>query len=157
MKLATLCYVKHNGKTLMIHRIKKADDIHKGKWNGLGGKIKPGESPEECVIREVMEESGLKLEKPELKGLLLFKNFKGDDWYVFVFIAEKFSGKLSECEEGELAWIKDEQLPRLNLWESDRVFFKWLNREGFFSAKFVYEGEKFKDYKVWFYPNKCMS
>jgi ADP-ribose pyrophosphatase YjhB (NUDIX family) len=87
MKLATLCYVKHEGRTLMVHRVKKADDIHQGKWNGLGGKLEPGESPEECVIREVREESGLEIHSPRYHGLLIFTNFKGDDWYVWVFTA----------------------------------------------------------------------
>ena len=75
MKLATLCYVRHEGHTLMVHRIKKADDIHQGKWNGLGGKLEPGESPEECVIREVHEESGLEIRQPKYRGLLIFTDF----------------------------------------------------------------------------------
>jgi GPH family glycoside/pentoside/hexuronide:cation symporter len=96
MILATLCYIQHAGQTLMIHRIKRADDIHLGKWNGLGGKFEPGESPEECVIREVREESGLELRQPRLCGLLMFPGFKGNDWYVFVFTAREFSGELKE-------------------------------------------------------------
>ena len=102
MILATLCYLQHAGQTLMIHRVKRADDIHLGKWNGLGGKFEPGESPEECVIREVHEESGLELRQPRLCGLLTFTGFKGNDWYVFVFTASEFSGELKENEEGFL-------------------------------------------------------
>ncbi len=88
MKLATLCYVQHGQKTLMLHRIKKPQDIHQGKWNGLGGKLLPGETPEQCVIREVEEESGITLSNPELRGILTFPNFDGnEDWYVFLFTA----------------------------------------------------------------------
>src|SRR5512143_1593526 len=87
MKLATLCYVKRAGQTLMLHRIKRANDIHAGKWNGLGGKLEPGESPEQCVIREVREESGLLIQRPRYHGLLVFSDFKDDDWYVWTFSA----------------------------------------------------------------------
>ena len=92
--LATLCYVRRDGYTLMVHRTKKANDVHRGKWNGLGGKFEPGETPEECVIREVHEESGLAIQHPKLCGLIMFPNFTGNDWYVFVFTAHEFSGAL---------------------------------------------------------------
>lgn len=152
MILATLCYVKHNGRTLMVHRNKKPDDIHAGKWNGLGGKFEPGESPEECVIREVFEESGLSIQKPKLCGLLLFTNFKGNDWYVFVFTATKFTGKLTESSpEGRLEWVDDDKMISLNLWESDPVFFPWIEAGKFFSAKFKYEGDKMLGYEVVFH------
>ncbi|MEJ5224059.1 MAG: NUDIX domain-containing protein, partial [Anaerolineales bacterium] len=87
MKLATLCYLRRDGHTLMIHRNKRAGDIHQGKWNGLGGKLNPGESPEQCVIREVREECGLTIRNPRYHGLLMFANFKGEDWFVWVFSA----------------------------------------------------------------------
>ncbi len=152
MILATLCYIRHKGKTLMMHRNKRVDDLHKGKWNGLGGKFLPGESPEECVKREVNEESGLTIKEPKLKGILLFNNFKGDNWYVFVFVANKFEGVLKENEEGELHWIDDKELTKLELWPSDRVFIQWLDRQGIFSAKFYYDGESYKsEYEVSFY------
>lgn len=154
MKLATLCYVKRRGKTLMMHRIKKADDVHFGKWNGLGGKLNPGETPEECVIREVREESGLRIRRPDLKGFLTFPGFDGeDDWYVFVFVARMFSGRLGPCAEGELKWIEDPQLARLPLWEGDRLFMKWLSRRPFFSGKFTYKKFKLKSHEVFFYPH----
>src|SRR3990172_9255073 len=95
MKLATLCYVRKDGKTLMVHRIKKTNDMHQGKWNGLGGKFEPGETPEQCAIREIYEESGLLVKQPELKGFLTFPGFSNDeDWYAFVFVAHQFSGEL---------------------------------------------------------------
>ena len=151
MILATLCYLQRPGQTLMIHRIKRADDIHLGKWNGLGGKFEPGETPEECVIREVREESGLELREPRLCGLLMFPGFKGNDWYVFVFTAREFSGELRENHEGNLEWIPDAQLESLPLWPSDHIFLSWIRDGKFFSAKFVYEGDEMKDHSVTFY------
>jgi 8-oxo-dGTP diphosphatase len=150
--LATLCYVHQEGSTLMIHRIKRSDDIHAGKWNGLGGKFEPGESPEECVIREVREESGLEINNPRLHGLVMFPGFKGNDWYVFVYTAETFSGDLQENEEGFLQWIPDAELEDLELWPSDHIFLPWLQGGKFFSAKFIYNGDKFLGHEVVFHP-----
>lgn len=152
MILATLCYLRRNGHTLMIHRNRKPGDIHAGKWNGLGGKFEPGESPEECVRREVREECGLEIDALRLHGLLLFPQFKGEDWYVFVFTAEEFHGELRPSPEGDLRWVPDEELETLPLWPSDRYFFAWMRENRFFSAKFVYEGEALQDYQVHFYP-----
>ncbi len=154
MKLATLCYVKKDNKTLMVHRIKKANDMHQGKWNGLGGKFEPGETPEECAIREIYEESGLKVRNPELKGLLTFPGFANDeDWYAFVFVAQDFEGELIDSPEGVLSWIDNEHLMDLELWQGDRVFLKWLDIPGFFSAKFNYKDGIFIDYDVVFYKH----
>jgi 8-oxo-dGTP diphosphatase len=151
MILATLCYVKHNGKTLMVYRNKKPNDIHEGKWNGLGGKFEPGETPEECVIREIREESGLTIQKPKLCGLLMFPHFMGNDWYVFVFTANDFPGELIDSPEGRLEWIPDEEILNLNLWESDHIFMPWIEQGKFFSAKFEYEGDVMKSYNVTFH------
>lgn len=150
MILATLCYVKHDGCTLMVHRNKKPNDIHEGKWNGLGGKFEPGETPEECVKREVLEESGLLIQNPQLHGLLIFPRFKGNDWYVFVFTATEFSGELIDSPEGRLEWIPDEALTTLNLWESDHIFLPWIEGGKFFSARFDYEGDSMKGHEVVF-------
>ena len=152
MILATLCYVKKNGKTLMLHRVKKEKDIHHGKWNGLGGKLEKGETPEDCVVREVFEESGFKIKRPKMHGILLFPNFDGEnDWHVFIFTASKFSGRLIDSKEGRLEWINDKDLTRLNLWEGDKVFFKWMKKGKFFSGKMLYKEEKLKSYSVSFY------
>lgn len=153
MILATLCYVMKDDKTLMLHRVKKKDDFHEGKWNGLGGKFEDGETPEECVIREVEEESGLKIEEPHLHGFITFPEFDGkNDWYVFLYSAEKFEGNLLQNPgEGNLEWIANENLLKLNLWEGDKIFIKWLFEKKFFSAKFIYKNKKFIDYKVVFY------
>ena len=151
MILATLCYVKNNGKTLMVYRNKKPNDIHEGKWNGLGGKFELGETPEECVIREIREESGLSIQEPELCGLLMFPNFMGNDWYVFVFTANEFTGELIDSPEGNLEWIPDEKIRELNLWQSDHIFMPWLQEGKFFSAKFEYDGDVMQRYHVIFH------
>jgi 8-oxo-dGTP diphosphatase len=108
----------------------KANDIHEGKWNGLGGKFEAGETPEECVIREIYEESGLSIWDPKLCGLLIFPQFKGNDWYGFVFAATDFSGELIDSPEGKLEWIHEGK---------------------FFSAKFEYEGDKMRKHNVLFH------
>jgi 8-oxo-dGTP diphosphatase len=99
----------------------------------------------------VQEESGLQINKPKLHGLLMFPNFKGNDWYVFVFSAHDFTGELIDSPEGELEWIPDEKLTSLNLWESDQIFFPWLEKDDFFSAKFIYEGDEMQGYEVNFH------
>lgn len=135
-----------------MHRIKKDRDIHEGKYNGLGGKFLPGESPQECVVREVREESSLTIHNPSLRGVMTFPKFKGEeDWLVFLFTATEFSGELTGCEEGELEWVPDGKLSELNLWEGDHLFFEWLKQPKFFSAKFIYQQKKLIDHSVVFY------
>lgn len=154
MKLATLCYIKNpaDKSTLMLHRIKKENDMHKDKWNGLGGKLHAGESPEECVIREIEEESGLRIKSPELRGFITFPAFDGfDDWYVFVFTAIDYSGILIDSPEGNLEWVPDKELYNLPLWDGDKIFFKWIEEKKFFSAKFNYNNGRLIDYTVSFY------
>ena len=140
MKFATLCYLRRGGQTLMLHRIKKANDIHEGKWNGLGGKLEGGETPEECAIREIREESGLLARDPEYRGLITFPGFAGDDdWYAFIFVVTDFEGELmDDPPEGILEWVPDDQVLDLPLWEGDRIFIPWLDEPGIFSAKFEY-------------------
>ena len=146
---ATLCYIKKENKVLMLHRIKKVNDIHEGKWNGLGGKIEQGETPEECIIREVYEESGLKIESPILKGIITFPLFDGEnDWLVFVFLSDKFSGNIIESNEGKLEWIDKDKILALPLWEGDKIFLPWVFDETFFSAKFIYKNKKLIDWNV---------
>lgn len=152
MKLATLCYVKHSGHTLMMHRVKKQNDMHAGKWNGLGGKLDAGETPEECVIREVWEESGLTIRNPRLHGVLTFPGFANDeDWYAFLFTATEFEGELIDSAEGVLRWVPDGEVLALHLWEGDRVFIPWLDQPKFFSGKFIYRSGALERYEVVFY------
>ncbi len=154
MKLATLCYVMNNidKTTLMIHRIKKKNDYHEGKWNGLGGKFEKGESPEECAVREIKEESGLFIKSPRMRGFITFPDFDGiDDWYVFIFTADNYEGELIDSPEGRLEWIPNDRLTALNLWDGDKIFLEWLYQDRFFSAKFIYVNGVYKEYSVCFY------
>ena len=152
IKIGTLCYLKANGKTLMLHRIKKANDMHAGKWNGLGGKLERGETPEQCAIREVYEESGLTITSPEFRGMLAFPGFsQEDDWYGYVFVAHHFSGEQINSPEGVLAWIDDDQVLALNLWPGDKIFLPWLEQDAFFSAQFVYQDGQLVDHHATFY------
>jgi len=125
-------------------KVSKANSINFGFWNGLGGKVDANESPEECVIREVYEESGLKIKDPTLKGIITYpdNNGTGDTWYVIVYVAKKFSGKLQLSPEGDLKWISTKDLGKLKVHQSDQYFFKWLNKKKVFSAKFLYSGKK---------------
>jgi len=149
MKLATLCYLKQDGKTLMLHRTKKKNDIHQDKWNGLGGKFLPGETPEECVTREILEESGYLIKNPQLKGILTFPNFnKNEDWYVFVFVATQFEGQEIISPEGHLQWIDDGALHALPLWEGDKYFLEMLGKHIFFSGKFIYQEGSLLDHQI---------
>ena len=153
MKLATLCYIQQDNQTLMLHRIKKENDIHQGKWNGLGGKFEQGESPEECVIREVKEESGLDIKNPILRGIITFPLFKDqEDWYVFVYTTNQFTGNVIDSPEGKLAWIDDQELLSLNLWPGDYIFLKWIYQQSaFFSATFTYENKELISHSVIFH------
>lgn len=153
MILATLCYVRRPGQTLMLHRVKKAKDMHQGKWNGLGGKFEPGETPEQCALREIREESGLTVRNPKWKGFITFPGFANDeDWYAFLFVVDEFEGELIDSPEGVLCWIDDAELLNLPLWEGDRIFIPWLERPGFFSARFVYQDNVLVAHDVVFYP-----
>ena len=153
MKLATLIYLRSGDKTLMLYRNKKPGDIHKGKWNGLGGKFEPGETPEDCARREIFEESGLKVSELVLKGFLTFPDFaKDEDWYAFIFIAHPDGGELIDSPEGDLQWIENDRLLDLELWEGDRIFLPWLDRPGFFSGSFIYREGRLVEHDVIFYP-----
>lgn len=136
----------------MLHRIKKVNDMHEGKWNGLGGKIEAGETPEECAIREVREESGLRMINPVLRGIITFPQFsRGDDWYTYIFVANEYSGELIDSNEGVLAWVDNDKLLELPMWSGDPIFMRWLNEPHFFSAKFVYSAGELANYEVVFY------
>lgn len=142
MKLTTLCYIEKDGKYLMLHRTKKEQDENKGKWIGVGGHFEAMESPEDCVKREVLEETGLTITSFRFRGIITFC-LDGVTEYMHLFTADGFSGSLRSCDEGDLAWIEKEKIPSLNLWEGDRIFLRLLNEERpFFSLKLIYEKEK---------------
>jgi 8-oxo-dGTP diphosphatase len=151
--LATLVYVRDGDRTLMLHRNARPDDTHYGKWNGLGGKLEPGESPDACMRREVREESGLTVERAEFKGLLTFPDFDGRaDWYAFVYLVTRTSGAVgADPPEGSLRWVPTSEVADLPLWEGDRVFLPWLDRPGVFSGVFRYVAGRLADHEVTFY------
>ena len=141
--MTTLCYLEQDGKYLMLHRIRKEVDVNKGKWIGVGGHFEAGESPEECLLREVKEETGLELLHYVFRGIVTFIAEGWETEYMCLYTADKFCGELSECDEGELAWIPKEEIQSLNLWEGDRIFLKLLAQEHpFFSLKLHYSGDK---------------
>ncbi|MBF0786636.1 MULTISPECIES: 8-oxo-dGTP diphosphatase [unclassified Streptococcus] len=152
VKLATICYLDNGRELLLLHRNKKKDDVHAGKWIGVGGKLEAGETPQECAVREIFEETGLRA-RPVLKGIITFPNFTPNhDWYTYVFTATEFEGELSECEEGTLEWVPYEEVLSKPTWEGDHTFVSWLlESRPFFSAKFSYEGEQLVDSQVDFY------
>ena len=153
--LATLVYLKRNGKTLMLMRNKKPNDYHKGNYMGLGGKFLPGETPEACAIREAFEESGYKISNPLLKGMITFPLFDGkSDWYVFLFTATEFTGDEIDSPEGSLKWIPDKMLSEIQLWEGDYLFMPWLIDSRSFTACVRYQNGRLIRHSVTFYPIK---
>jgi 8-oxo-dGTP diphosphatase len=139
VELTTLCYIEHDDSYLMLHRIKKANDINEGKWIGVGGHIEFAESPEECLIREVKEETNLTLTSYKFRGVVTFVS--GDELceYMALYTADGFEGEIKPCDEGELHWVKKSDLFNLNLWEGDKIFLKMLIEDApFFSLKLVY-------------------
>lgn len=141
--LTTLCYIEKDDKYLMLHRVKKQKDVNKDKWIGIGGHFEIGESPEECLLREVKEETGLALTGFSFRGIVTFSAIGFPTEYMCLYTADQFEGTLTECDEGTLEWVEKERLMSLNLWEGDKIFFRLL-MEGapFFSLKLSYDGDE---------------
>ncbi len=138
----TLIYIERGGKYLMLHRTKKENDCNRDKWIGIGGKFERGESPEECMLREAKEETGLTLTSYRYRGIVTFVSDRWEPEYMHLFTADGFTGKLKDCDEGELAWIRKEELLALPAWEGDKLFLRLLDSDApFFSLKLRYEGE----------------
>ena len=149
MILSTLCYIEKDNKYLMLHRTKKKNDINKDKWLGIGGKFEEGESPEECIVREVMEETGLKLNSYQLRTIVTYVSTNWETEYMYVFTSNDFTGNLIECNEGDLQWIDKREVTKLNTWEGDKIFVEKLqNDSGFFTVKFEYDGDKLVKYNL---------
>ena len=143
MKNNTLCYIEKDGCYLMLHRVKKKNDANRGKWIGFGGQFEEGESPEACVCREVLEETGLVLTDYRYRGIVTFASDVYETELMHLFTADGFEGVLrEECDEGEMAWVAKAALSELPMWEGDRVFLDLLTRDiPFFSLKLIYKGD----------------
>ena len=141
VQLSTLCYLERDGKYLMLHRVVKKNDINKDKWIGVGGHFEKDESPEECLMREVREETGYTLTSYRFRGIVTFVSGDGVTEYMHLFTADGFEGDPIECDEGVLEWVPKEDISGLNIWEGDKIFFRLLTEEApFFSLKLVYDG-----------------
>ena len=148
-QLTTLCYIEKDGKYLMLHRVKKEKDVNKDKWIGIGGHFEEGESPEECLLREAKEETGLTLLSWQFRGIVTFIAVGWPAEYMCLYTADAFEGELRECSEGTLEWVKKEEIDRLNLWEGDRIFFGLLaENRPFFSLKLRYEGDNLAEWSL---------
>ena len=144
MKNTTLCYIEnHNGDYLMLYRNKKKNDPNAGKWIGIGGKFEDGESPDECLLREVREETGLTLLSWRLRGIVTFVSDEWETEYMFLYTSDNWSGDLSVCDEGLLDWKQKSEIGSLSMWEGDKIFLRLLQEEhDFFSLKLSYKGQK---------------
>ncbi len=144
MLLSTLCYIENeHGEYLMLHRVKKENDANHDKWIGIGGKFEDGESPEECVLRETREETGLMLTDYRYRGLVTFVSDRWETEYMHLFTATAWQGEVRTCDEGVLEWIGKDELAALPQWEGDRIFLRLLRQNApFFSLKLRYDGEK---------------
>ena len=143
MKLTTLCYIEKDDKYLMLHRVKKENDLNHDKWVGVGGKFEPDETPEECMLREVREETGLTLTRWRCRGLLTFL-WGNMTEFIHLYTADRWEGEMIKgdaCKEGVLEWVPKEKVTSLPIWEGDKIFLRLLNeRTDFFSLKLVYDG-----------------
>lgn len=145
----TLIYIERGGEYLMLHRTKKENDCNHDKWIGIGGKFEEGESPEECALRETKEETGLDLTAYRYRGIVTFVSDRWESEYMHLFTADGFAGTIKDCDEGELAWIKKEDLLALPSWEGDKIFLRLLDEDvPFFSLKLRYEGETLAEAKL---------
>lgn len=142
MILSTLCYVTQGNDVLMLHRVKKKNDVNKDKWVGIGGKFEPGESPDECLLREAKEETGLTLTSWRCRGVVTFLSDCWEGEYMYLFTANGFEGTLRECDEGDLQWVSRDFLDQLPKWEGDRIFLDLLWQDAsFFLLTLRYQGD----------------
>lgn len=143
MNFTTLCYIEKENKYLMLHRTSKKKDGNKDKWIGVGGHFEEGESPEECLLREVKEETGLELTSYQFRGIVTFISDEWPDEYMCLYTADKYTGEIGNCDEGELVWVEKGKIMDLNIWEGDKIFLKLLTEnQPFFSLKLEYKGDK---------------
>ena len=149
MKLTTLCYIEKDDKYLMLHRTKKENDANRDKWIGVGGKFEADETPQECLLREVYEETSLTLTSYSLRGIVTFISDEWETECMFLFTSSEYEGEVSDCNEGELVWIEKKEVMNLNLWEGDKIFLKLLTEDvGFFSLKLRYRGDELVEHRI---------
>ncbi len=143
MKNTTLCYLLQGDQVLLLHRVKKENDLNHDKWIGIGGKFEEGESPEECLLREAWEETGLTLTDYRYRGIVTFVSNEWEGEYMHLYTATGWTGALKECNEGVLEWVSREKMKELPQWEGDKIFLRLLEEEApFFSLKLCYEGDQ---------------
>ena len=143
MKQTTLCYLERGDEYLMLHRTKKKNDENHDKWIGVGGKFEANESPEDCMRREILEETGLTVTDYRYRGIVTFVSDLYETEYMHLFTVNGWTGEARECDEGELAWIKKQKLFDLTLWQGDRIFLELLQKDvPFFSLKLTYQGDE---------------
>lgn len=149
MILSTLCYIEKDNQYLMLHRTKKKNDINKDKWIGIGGKFEENESPEECIIREVKEETGLHLKSYQLRCIVTYVSTNWETEYMYVFTSDDFEGNIIECNEGDLQWVNKDEVTKLNTWEGDKILIEKMQKDkNFFTVKFEYDGDKLLRYAL---------
>lgn len=145
----TLCYIEEDERYLMLHRVKKKNDINKDKWVGVGGKFEEDETPDECVLREVYEETGLILKDFRLRGVITFLSNEYEGEYMYLYTATDYDGEIHECDEGNLEWVLKDKVLELPIWEGDKLFFEELNADrGFFTMKLRYKGDSLVESSV---------
>ena len=143
MKNTTLCYLLQGEQVLLLHRVKKENDLNHDKWIGIGGKFEEGESPEECLLREAWEETGLTLTDYRYRGIVTFVSNEWEGEYMHLYTATGWTGALKECNEGVLEWVRREKMKELPQWEGDKIFLRLLEEEApFFSLKLCYEVDR---------------
>lgn len=148
-QVTTLCYIEREDSYLMLHRVKKKNDLNENKWVGIGGHAEEGESPEDCLLREAMEETGLLLTSYRFRGLVTFVSDKWGTEYMCLYTADGFEGELTDCDEGCLEWVPKSEIPNLNLWTGDLIFSRLLEENApFFSLKLRYEGDRLAEWQL---------
>lgn len=144
MRNTTLCYIQNDrGQTLLLHRVKKENDLNKDKWIGVGGGFEDKESPEDCLLREVYEETGLTLTRYRYRGIVTFVSDRWETEYMHLYTADGWTGDIRECDEGTLEWVDNTRIPDLPAWAGDRIFLRLIAGDApFFSLKLEYTGEQ---------------
>ena len=153
MKMTTLCYIEKDGKYLMLHRTKKEKDINKNKWIGVGGHALEDEGPEDCLLREIKEETGLTLTSYKMRGLITFVSNECENELMCLFTADGFEGTVTCCDEGDLQWVDKREVPALPTWSGDAIFLKLLleDEQRFFTLKLIYEGDELVSHTLRYY------